>query len=172
MTAKKALHIEQMPDVLTFGIKGANAETKLQSLGITVPEAPNRWCLYAENMLVMRLGASEFLIEISQVNPQYAQLKQALSQAEAGLYPVARQDASWQLQREAVVDLLAEICMLDLPHETQDRRVCLTQLAGINAIVIQQTKQENKVYRIWCDGSYQQYLQEILMDMDTTHSLY
>lgn len=169
MTAEKALHIEPMPDFLAFGIKGANAEAKLQALGITVPEAPNRWCLHAENMLVMRLGASEFLIEIAPVNPQYAQLKQALSQAEAGLYPVARHDASWQLQGEAVVDLLAEICMLDLPHETQDRRVCLTQLAGINAIVIQQTMETHKVYRIWCDGSYQQYLQEILMHMDATH---
>lgn len=169
MTVKKALHIEPMPDVLTFGIKGANAEARLKALGITMPEAPNHWCLQAENMLVMRLGATEFLIECAQANPQCAQLKHALSQAEAGLYPVARHDASWQLQGEAVVDLLAEICLLDLPHATQDRRVCLTQLAGINAIVIQQSMQENTLYRIWCDGSYQQTLQEILMHINVTH---
>ena len=169
MTAKKALHIEPMPDVLTFGIKGVNAEAKLQSLGIATPDLPNHWCWHAESMLVMRLGASEFLIECAQASHSYEKLEHALTQAEAGLYPVARHDASWQLRGEAVVDLFAEICMLDLPHETQDSRVCITQLAGINAIVIQQTAQENKLYRIWCDGSYQQYLQEILLHMDATH---
>lgn len=163
MSYKSTALVDQITELQTFGLKGPNAEAKLKALGITVPSAPNRWSIHEEDFLVMRVGVSEFIIEILQSSTSFEQLKAALTQYQHGACPVARYDASWQIEGEIVVDLLAELCMLDLPHETRDNQVCLTQLAGINATVIQQQAQQ---FRIWCDGSYQTYMQEVFAQLN------
>ncbi len=163
MSHQSPVQVHLITQVHTFGLKGAHAEAKLKALGITVPSAPNRWSTHEEGFLVMRVGIAEFIIEIAQASASFESLKVALTQYEYSVCPVARYDASWLLEGECVVDLLAELCMLDLPHETRGNQLCLTQLASINATVIQLQAQQ---FRIWCDGSYQTYMQEVFAQLN------
>jgi sarcosine oxidase, subunit gamma len=139
-----------------FGVKGANAEEWLQHCQINTPAQPNTWLTTTNHSLVLRLGKSEFLVEDS---PSVA-LCQDLSKAasSAGVYPVARYDASFILCGEHVHDLLSELCSLDLAMELKAQRLVMTQVAGISATLIQQNLAGKAVYRLWCDGSYGAYM--------------
>lgn len=156
--------LSQLPRV---GVKGSNAAAWLQEQGVTLPEAANSWTLSESGILVLRLGLSEFLIE-DQANGKQGDeklvdtLKSKLKTSTQGIYPVARADASFALSGDDCMMLLSEICLLDLQQDTHQNALFLTQIAGISATVLKQSKDNQPFYRIWCDGTYHRYMHETL----------
>ena len=145
-----------------FGIKGREASVWLSSQGITLPTIANSWTIGKDSSLILRLGNSEFLIEDQKQGQTTAKLEVACKNRIAGIYPVARADASFMLTGEAATDLLSEICMLDLRQETHPQALYMTQIAGISATLLKQQLDDNAVVRLWCDGTYHHYMHEIL----------
>jgi sarcosine oxidase, subunit gamma len=145
-----------------FGVKGGEAASWLSSQGMTLPATANSWVIDKDSNLILRLGNSEYLVE-DQKQGQPTSLLQAASKTRmAGIYPVARADASFMLTGEAVPDLLSEICMLNLDQEAHPQALYMTQIAGISATLLQQELDGVAVVRLWCDGTYHHYMLETL----------
>ncbi len=160
MNPSKNLQIEDLTAHQRVGIKGAQAEHWLQQQGISTPLLANHWLKTrlenSQNLLVLRLGTSEFLIESFNAQSN-VQLEKFLHISEAGVYTVPRADASFRLAGKNSHALLAQICMLDLAQALQENLLVMTHIAGVSAILLKEKAQEN-CYCLWCDVSYKDYL--------------
>ncbi|MDO8825477.1 sarcosine oxidase subunit gamma [Methylophaga sp.] len=143
-------------------VKGSQAASYLQQQGMTLPAAANQWLL-DNDRLVMRLGNSEFLIEdqTTNVNPPVS----ALSSAE-GVHKVSRNDAAFILTGTKIQPLFAEICEIDLVAElATENHLIMTVIAGVSATLLSQTLNGERIYRLWCDGTYGPYLWKTLLNI-------
>jgi sarcosine oxidase, subunit gamma len=156
-----ALTITDVSSLTRYGVKGAQAATWLVQHGVKIPEAPNTWVLH-EQTLVMRLGSSEFLLEDQEGGETCKKLLADMVRA-PNVYKVPRADAAYLLAGSGVFNLLAELCALDL-HENVllENDVVMTQMAGISATILRQNINNATVYRLWCDGTYGEYMQHVL----------
>jgi len=163
---KAILGVTDVSCFARFGIKGAKAGEWLAQQGLKTPEALNTWVEGAPGTLVLRLGVSEFLVEDQLIGKACAKL-QAFDQANIqSAYQVVRADAAFVLGGSEVLNLLAELCVLDLRDSALPSNfVVMTQIAGISATLIRESLSGEQVYRIWCDGSYGLYLWEILIEI-------
>ncbi|MCB5191228.1 hypothetical protein LG198_10860 [Methylobacillus arboreus] len=153
-----------------FGVKGRNAAQWLQDQGIVVPEQPNSWAGNADGSLVLRLGGSEFLIE----NAPGGNLCEKLLKADAkpaGVYLVPHVEASFVLSGNAVQELFAEVCSIDLTRAALGvQEVVMTQFAGVSVVLMHQDLEGEARYRVWCDSSYGPYLWEVMAGIANEHS--
>lgn len=161
-----ALQVVETTEVLRIGLKGPQAVSWMQQQGLPLPDQW-RW-MEQQGMLICRLGQSEFVLEAGLEHARMLALNAQLQQPIAGVYPVARFDASWLISGEILNDVLAELCMLDWQLETIAQKVCMTQLAGINATLIQVAANGDQCVRIWCDGSYRDYLHQVFVQSMTS----
>ena len=160
----QALNITNLSKLQRYGVKGANAANWLANHGVAIPTKANTWVL-TDNAIVMRLGLTEFLIEDAIDGKVCAKLE-ADVECVIGVYKVSRVDAAFLLAGSAVLNLLSEVCALDLRESVlAENDVLMTQVAGISATVLRQSVNNEMVYRIWCDGTYNQYMQHILSDI-------
>ena len=160
----QALNITNLSKLQRYGVKGANAAKWLANHRVTVPAKANTWVL-SGNAIVMRLGLTEFLIEDAIDGKICAKLEADVERV-AGVYKVPRVDAAFLLAGSAALNLLSEVCALDLRESVlAENDVLMTQVAGISATVLRQSINNETVYRIWCDGTYNQYMQHILSDI-------
>ena len=149
-----------------FGVKGPQAAKWLANHGVAIPAKANTWVL-SGNAIVMRLGLTEFLIEDQLIQGKAegkicAKLGADVARV-GGVYKVPRADAAYILAGSGVLNLLSEVCALDLRESAlAENDVLMTQVAGISATVLRQSINNETVYRIWCDGTYGQYMQHIL----------
>ncbi len=166
MKYKKILGLTDLSCLPRFGIKGPSAEAWLLSQGLSVPSQFNSWVVDPQGIVVLRLGNSEFLIE-DQFNSNFCQKLFAFNQAEiVGAYQVARADAALVLSGSEVLNLLSEVCVLDLRDSMlADQQVVMTQIAGVSATLIRQSLNDKQVYRIWCDGTYGIYMWKTLYEI-------
>ena len=148
-----------------FGVKGPQAAGWLISQNILTPNENNAWIEH-EDSLVLRLGVSEFLIE-DQYNGQMCEKLSSFNQATtAGVYKVQRADAAFILSGSEVLNMLSELCMLDLRDSAlASKTVVMTQVAGISAILLRQQLNGEQVYRVWCDGTYGPYMWDMLLEI-------
>ncbi len=156
------IFITDVSSLPRFGIKGREASAWLSSQGISLPTIANTWTINKDSCLILRLGNSEFLIEDQKHSEITASLEANSKNRIAGLYTVARADASFILAGEPVADLLAEICMLDVCQDTHPHALYMTQVAGISATLLQQQLDGKTIIRLWCDGTYHHYMLETL----------
>lgn len=143
-------------------IKGSQAANYLQQLGVTLPETANQWQL-TDDRLVMRLGNSEFLIEdqTQNVKPAVSELSSA-----EGVHKVSRNDAAFILTGNDIHPLFAEICEIDLVAElATENHLVMTVIAGVSATLLSQTLNGERIYRLWCDGTYGPYLWKTLLNI-------
>jgi len=165
LARKKVLGVTDVSCFERYGVKGPQASQWLADHELAIPSNPNAWTLCDQNTLVLRLGASEFLIE-DQLGGVASKKLTAANARVAGLYRVPRADAAFILSGSAVLDLLSELCSLDLRATALPaNEVVMTQVAGVSAIVLRQTLAGEQVYRIWCDGTYGAYMWEILLNI-------
>lgn len=152
-------------DVSAFsrvGIKGIKAAEWLISKGFKVPTAINTWTTDSPNGLILRLGKNEFLIE--SIRPTLIQVDEVFRLE--GLYEVARYDAAFILSGVQLQKALSEICALDLSDRTFGAdAVMMTSVAGVSVTMIRQTLNGEEVYRLWCDGSYGNYMWSTLTEI-------
>ena len=149
------------------GLKGPGAASWLQSRNVHVPERANSWSNLEDGGLIARLGRSEFLLEDAPRGVVVSGVADALVTPATGVYPVLRQDAALMVRGEAVHELLAQTCSIDLSADAlEERAVSLTMMAGISVIVIDvSSAHAAPCYRIWCDGTYGAYLWETLLEI-------
>lgn len=144
-----------------FGVKGAGAASWLASQSIPIPDRPNSWYPLAAGGIIARLGVSEFFIEDSAIVPQ---LTKACKLPPAKIYPVLRQDLAIALIGTQVNDLLLQTCSFNFQTlSIAERSVILTSMVGVNVTVIQCDLQGLPFYRIWCDGTFGEYLWQTLL---------
>ena len=157
----QALTISNVSKLERYGVKGVQAASWLVKHGMKISEAPNTWVLH-EQTLVMRLGSNEFLIE-DQTGGETCNKLLADTLRVPNVYKVPRADAAYLLAGSAVLNLLSELCALDLRESALlENDVVMTQVAGISATILRQTLNNETVYRLWCDGTYNVYMQQAL----------
>jgi sarcosine oxidase subunit gamma len=162
MATNSKISVTDVSSLPRFGIKGREAASWLSSQGMTLPAVANSWVIDKDSNLILRLGNSEFLVEGQKQGQSTLLLVTARKNRMAGIYPVARADASFLLTGEALPDLLSEICMLNLHQEAHPQALYMTQIAGVSAALLQQKLAGIAVVRIWCDGTYHHYMLETL----------
>jgi sarcosine oxidase, subunit gamma len=156
-----ALTITNVSYLARFGVKGAQAAAWLAMHGVKIPEAANTWVIH-EQTLVMRLGLTEFLIE-DQTGGESCKKLLADTERVPNVYKVPRADAAYLLAGSDVLNLLSELCALDLRENSLlEHDVVMTQVAGISATILRQTLNNEPVYRLWCDGTYNSFMQHVL----------
>ena len=165
------LAITDVSSLARYGVKGAQAANWLAKHGVAIPNQPNSWVLSGQT-LVMRLGSSEFLLEDQLLENQLLENQTggetcnkllADTLRVPNVYKVPRADAAYLLAGSAVLNLLSELCALDLRESAlSENDVVMTQVAGISATILRQTLNNETVYRLWCDGTYKVYMQQVL----------
>ena len=160
----QALNITNVSALQRYGVKGPQASKWLADHGISIPAVANTWIL-SGHAIVMRLGASEFLIE-DQIDGTTCEKLEADVVRVNGVYKVPRADAAYLLAGSQVLNLFSELCPLDL-RETAlaENEVIMTQVAGISATVLRQRINNETVYRLWCDGTYGAYMLHTLSEI-------
>ena len=144
-----------------YGVKGPQASKWLASHGVATPKDANSW-VQNDQTLVMRLGGSEFLIE-DQGSGKTCEKLAAETKRVDGVYKVPHADAAYLLAGSEVLNLLSELCALDLREsELLENDLVMTQLAGISATVLRRKIHNETVYKLWCDGTYGEYMQHVL----------
>lgn len=164
----KLLNVKNLSALKRFGIKGPAAADWLISQGIQIPKNANTWLESATGLVVLRLGSSEFLLEDALDGTSGVRLCEQAKQATENVYHVARFDASFELSGAAILDLLVELCTLDLrPSVMAEDAVVMTQIAGISATLLRQSINGELVYRIWCDGTYSEFMNGLLQQVSS-----
>jgi len=162
---KKVLGVTDVSCFHRYGFKGPKAAQWAADHELAIPSSPNSWTLSDKKSLVLRLGGSEFVIE-DQPGGDASQKLASVTARTDGVYKVPRADAAFILSGSAALNLLSELCSLDLrPSSLLANDVIMTQVAGISAIVLRQTIAGEPVYRIWCDGTYGAYMWETLIEI-------
>jgi sarcosine oxidase, subunit gamma len=165
--ANTSLQLLDLSALRRTGLKGPGAVGWLLSRNVCVPERANSWSNLADGGLIARLGRSEFLLEDAAGGVAVSAVDEALGTLATGVYPVLRQDAALMVRGEAVPELLAQTCSIDLSAGAlEERAVSLTMMAGISVIVTDVSRAHAApCYRIWCDGTYGAYLWETLLEI-------
>jgi sarcosine oxidase subunit gamma len=161
-TGGAALFIRDVSLAARIGCKGPGAAAWLAAAGILLPKAPNTWLPLADGGLVARLGLTEYLVEATAdtLTPLRARPR------EPGVYPVLREDAALALGGPALPELLRQTCNVNFAALDLARRpVILTSMAGVGVTVIPGEFRGALCYRVWCDGTYGEYLTETLLDI-------
>ena len=165
--ANTSLQLLDLSALRRTGLKGPGAVGWLLSRNVCVPERANSWSGFEDGGLIARLGRNEFLLEDAPRGVAVSGVADALVTPATGVYPVLRQDAALMVSGEAVPELLAQTCSIDLSAGAlEERAVTLTMMAGISVIVIDVSNMHAApCYRIWCDGTYGAYLWETLLEI-------
>lgn len=162
---KKVLGVTDVSCLSRFGIKGPQAAKWLESQKIKTPAEINTW-VESNGCLVMRLGSSEFLLE-DQYGVNNIETLASFDQAKtAEAYKVARADAAFLLSGSEVLNMLSELCMLDLRDSALPKNgLVMTQIAGISATLLRHQLNGEPVIRVWCDGTYGAYMWDMMLEI-------
>lgn len=146
-----------------IGVKGPQAEAWLSAHGLSVPAGANTWTRAGDEVLVARLGRTEFFLEDRLGGAAVERCRSALAPA-PGLYPVPRQDAALALAGARLNDLLVQTCNIDFKSAAlRERTLVMSSMAGVPVLALWDQNQAGPLMRIWCDGTFGQYLWETLL---------
>ena len=158
-----ALEFERRNRCERFGLKGPRAAEWLEARGMTLPAA-NQWTAAADDeLLVARLGSLEFFLEDGTGRGRLRGLESALDAPRPGVYPVLREDAAFSLSGPGSHDVLAQVCNVNFADlELTSQPVIMTLMIGVAVLVVPQTVRAWPRFRIWCDPTFGEYLEESL----------
>ena len=160
-----ALGIADVSCLWRCGLKGQHSMAWLEAQGIAVP-AVNGWAPLADGGLVARLGNSEFLLEDGLTGTTAQRIQSLMIERPYGVYPVLRQDAALLLSGSGLQQLLRQTCSFNfMSLDGAARPVVLTTMVGVAVTVLPQQMPDGMHYRIWCDGTYGEYLWRTLLAM-------
>jgi sarcosine oxidase subunit gamma len=175
-----------------FGLKGPGAPAWLAAQGIAMPPAPNTWLGPGgpedEGLLVARLGSSEFFLEDGLGGTALRDIEPLPGAHPPGVYPVLREDASFLLEGQGALDVMAQVCNvnfadLDLAaarpsaarptaarpivaRPSAARPLIMTSMIGVSVLVVPhggpRDVADSFSFRIWCDPTFGAYLGESL----------
>jgi sarcosine oxidase, subunit gamma len=139
----------------------------LQDRGLATPERANSWCATSpdEQDVVVRLGATEFLVEQAE-GKELRKLATELTAPIEGVYPVLREDRAFVLGGDAADEVLAQMCNVNFSAlRAEAREAVMTLMIGVAVTVVPQGNAAQRRYRIWCDPSYGDYLWSWLQEV-------
>lgn len=151
-----------------LGVKGPRAAEWLTTHGVVLPMAPNSWTLSiapgnSASLLVVRLGTAEFFLEDAAGGTQLESMLAALDANPPGVYPVLREDASFQLSGKGVHEVLAQVCNVNFAAlALEPHPAIMTLMLGVSVLVVPQEIDSGRRYRIWCDPTFAPSLSENL----------
>jgi sarcosine oxidase subunit gamma len=102
--------------------------------------------------ILARTGTDQFLLESGHANQAVPALATQLGCDEPGVYRVERQDATFLLTGARALDVLAQVCGIDVRHAAP-RRLILTRLAGVNGGLLPETRGDLPAFRLWVEPS-------------------
>lgn len=150
-----------------YGIKGPGCVDWLLAQGMVMPDV-NSWALLAGGGLIARLGKTEFLLEDSFGGNMVQSLQTQLADRPPGVYPVLRQDAALVLSGTIVHQLLRQTCSFNfMTVAVASHPLVLTTMVGVAVTILPQMTTDGLIYRIWCDGTYGEYLWGTLLEIAT-----
>ncbi|MFN0136720.1 MAG: methylglutamate dehydrogenase [Phycisphaerae bacterium] len=162
-TARECVAVADLSCLDKAGIKGPEAASWLESLGMPVPQQANTWIETPGGGVIARLGRTEFFIEDAQSGDAASRLRNVLGAGTSGVYPVIRQDAGIVLVGRHVNELLVQTCNVDFQDlGSESRTVVMTMMVGVAVLIIRQDQQSIPGFRIWCDSTYAPYLWDTL----------
>jgi sarcosine oxidase, subunit gamma len=148
------------------GCKGPRAAEWLAAQGLGVPAAPNCYSAAADTadeILIARLGSSEFFLEQGVPGEKVRAVAAAAALALPGVYPVLREDCAWILCGTGAEAMLTEVCNVNFAAlQLSARPVIMTLMIGVAVLIVPQAIADMRQYRIWCDPSYGPSLGETL----------
>ncbi len=145
-----------------FGVKGPQASQWLATQKIKTPDSVNSWIL-DKDVLVLRLGSSEFLVEQQVSGDVCKQLNEASEVNTPGVYKVLRADAAFVISGDQILTMFSELCKLDLSDKAlEPNQLIMTQIADISATLVPEIINDRLVIRLWCDGTYGAYMWRVL----------
>ena len=146
-----------------MGVKGPQAEHWLRSQGIDLPAGVNTWTRTGDQVLIARLGRSEFFLEDTFGGSVVERCRATLAPA-PGLYPVLRQDVALVLAGARLNDLLVQVCNIDFKSQAVHQpAVIMTSMIGVSVLALWDRTAVGPVLRIWCDGTFGPYVWETLL---------
>lgn len=145
-----------------FGCKGPEATRWLEAVGFSVPQPANSCAIDANDVLVARLGATEFLIEAMGTASQGVIVAREKFPV-PGVYPVIRQDAAFILGGPRATDLLLETCSYPFAADTNGDLVVMTSMIGVGVTVVPLRVRDATEFNVWCDPSFGLYLWSTLV---------
>lgn len=158
---RAVLGIADVSSLGRCGLKGPRSMVWLTEQGIAVP-AVNSWTPLTDGGLIARLGNSEFLLEDGPGGGIAQHMQNLLADRPHGVYPVQRQDAALLLSGTRLQQLLRQTCSFNfMTLDIAARPVVLTTMVGV-AVTLLFTGAH---CRIWCDGTYGEYLWHTLLDI-------
>ncbi len=168
--AANAVALERLPARERFGCKGPRAADWLAAHGIMTPPRANTWTAARDGereLLVARLGASEFFVESdvdARTDGAVVTAARDLATHPAGVYPVLREDWCLALSGAACDDVLMQVCNVQFAAlDLRDCPVIMTLMVGVAVLVVPQSAADGtRCYRIWCDPTFGVYLSETL----------
>jgi sarcosine oxidase subunit gamma len=146
-----------------LGLKGPRAAEWLAAQGTAAPARVNTWSRPpAEDVLIARLGASEFFLE-ARDHSALASLTVGLAAEPGGVYPVLREDFAFRLSGTGVHDVLAQVCNVDFAGlDLEARPVIMTLMIGVAVLAVPDGTKRAEQYRFWCDPTFGPSLSETL----------
>jgi len=161
--ARESVAVADLSCLDKAGIKGPEAATWLEGLGIAVPAKANAWTGLPGGGVIARLGRAEFFLEDGVSGDTARRVRDVLGTGIAGVYPVIRQDAGIALVGRRVNELLVQTCSVNFQEvDSASRTVVMTMIVEVAVLVIRQDYQNFPGFRIWCDSTYAPYLWETL----------
>ena len=158
---RAVLGIADVSSLSRCGLKGPRSAAWLAEQEIAVP-AMNSWTPLTDGGLIARLGNSEFLLEDGPSGSTAQRMQSRLDERPHGVYPVLRQDTALLLTGAGLQQLLRQTCSFNfITLDTAARPVVLTTMVGV-AVTLLFTGAH---CRIWCDGTYGEYLWRTLLDI-------
>lgn len=165
-SSPKTIGIADLSALTRWGVKGAQAADWLSQQGLPIPEQPNTWVPLPEGGLIARLGRTEFLIEDSVGSAIAPRLAAACQSPPPKVYPVLRQDLALGMVGDRLPDLLRQTCSFNFQAlALADRPVILTSMIGVAVTILPGELHGQPFYRIWCDGTFGDYLWCTLLDI-------
>ncbi len=162
----ETLGIADLSVLWRHGLKGPGSIAWLEAQGIVIP-AVNSWAELAEGGLIARLGRTEFMLEDSLVGTTSRRVQNQLAAKRPhGVYPVLHQDAALMLTGTAVQCLLRQTCSFNfMSLDIAMQPLVLTTMVGVAVTILPVATADALHYRIWCDGTYGEYLLRTLLDI-------
>lgn len=162
------LTFEIIEGATRFGLKGPRASEWLAGHGISVPFAANSWTdsgvsgAAAERVLIARLGTGEFFLE-GAAGGALKRIAPAADTPPPGVYPVLREDAAFSLAGDGADEVLAQVCNVNFAELDLDAQpVVMTSMMGVSVLVVPHDAESGRWYRIWCDPTFEHYVEETL----------
>lgn len=150
------------------GVRGLNAETFLNDLGLPIPASPNQALSSSDGACVLRLSQKEFwILENPVICSNLAEkVRQAALPASDCYRLFCRDGHAWfALTGDELPNIMAKICGVDMRAAAFPLgSIAQTSVARLNAIVVHHQINGAACFSVLCDSAAAEYMSACLLD--------